>query len=207
MSGNEEEEEDPSSAAAELQAELQEGWSQAPVEEWPEEAPAGAEQASLAEVQEEDFALPQPEEQAGGVASSSGGPATAAELPTAVGPPGAANSSTGGPASSGASGTVAVQVPIDVMAGVSFSPPPAGHVTRHGKLIGRLTRFKNSLSIYCYMHGCAQCVSAKVPDEAGVAWIVQGQEVPDSLPVKEQAAKKRALKALHMQVPKPVKPN
>lgn len=83
-------------------------------------------------------------------------------------------------------------------------PSDGGYISRNGVVIGRLTTFRNNLSIKCYLHGCALCMTSRVTCEDAARWVAAGQEVPEGLSAAERKAAKQRLKADHQAVPKPV---
>ena len=98
----------------------------------------------------------------------------------------------------------AVAVPPDAMTGITWQyPEDGGYVFRTGKAIGRITTWNKSMSLKCWMHGCAHAVSGKVPLLTCVKWLASGVPVPDSTPEKDKKAVKASLKAAHVGMRKP----
>ena len=91
-----------------------------------------------------------------------------------------------------------------LLAGVHWLPADeGGYVFRHGKVVGRLSKWKNNLSVSCSMHGCRMAVSSSVGEKACVLWLLRGIPLPDGLALKETRAQKADLKQQHLTWPKP----
>lgn len=177
------------------------------VDDWPSSLTV-AEDARLSEVPRE-VGEPDADDEVGGgqAVSSAGSPLDAAPAAQSL-----SSSSSAAPAvaSSSSSAPPAADAPNEPVAGgvsfegVSWSPPDAGgYITRHGRIIGRMTTFRNNLSVRCSMHDCSIAVNNSVPLEEAVAWVLQGTPIPPDLPYSERSALKTKLKTEHMKAPRP----
>ena len=87
------------------------------------------------------------------------------------------------------------------MLGVEYaSPAEGGLVTRHGKIIGRLTSFgQNRLGITCSLHKCGTVVHGSVTIQEAARWLAHGIDPGPTA----SAADWVAARAKHLQVPWP----
>ena len=107
---------------------------------------------------------------------------------------GDAASSTSGPSASSTASSVEPpppppppEAPLDPDDLASYSISQLGHVCHRSnpdRPIGRLTRFKNNISMSCYRHsGCSVVVSAaRHSDEHMLRWLVRGVALPATAP-------------------------